>query len=188
MIERFVDEDVKTRLILSGITELEERGVKDFSLRRAAQLAGVSCAAPYRYFKSKEDYIIRIFEYLASKWELLSAEVIKSFPDEPKRQIIELCMANLRFWLANRNLRSVIFAFGGENCIIKITDFNSSLCNSVSAFYKSLGLEDFEASVKTNALHATLIGYVTLIGNGELADSADIIKSIYSEIGKMLEV
>ena len=48
-------EDVKTRLLLAGVKELSEYGARDFSLRRAAEAAGVSCAAPYRYFKGKEE-------------------------------------------------------------------------------------------------------------------------------------
>ncbi|MBO5879898.1 MAG: helix-turn-helix transcriptional regulator, partial [Clostridia bacterium] len=54
MEDRFVEENVKHRLILAGIRELEEYGITDFSLRRVAVSAQVSCAAPYRHFKSKE--------------------------------------------------------------------------------------------------------------------------------------
>ncbi len=57
MEEAFQKEDVKTRLLLAGLNELSEYGVRDFSLRRAAEAAGVSCAAPYRYFKGKEEYV-----------------------------------------------------------------------------------------------------------------------------------
>ena len=57
MEDRFIEENVRLRLILSGISELEEHGIADFSLRRAAMGAQVSCAASYRHFKSKEEYI-----------------------------------------------------------------------------------------------------------------------------------
>ena len=52
----FIEGSVRTRLIVAGINELEERGVKDFSLRRVALAAEVSCAAPYRHFKDKDDF------------------------------------------------------------------------------------------------------------------------------------
>ena len=32
----FIEKNVRTRLIVAGINELEERGIRDFSLRRAA--------------------------------------------------------------------------------------------------------------------------------------------------------
>ena len=51
MEEKITVDDVRSRLLFSGLKELERHGVSDFSLRRVAQDAGVSCAAPYRHFK-----------------------------------------------------------------------------------------------------------------------------------------
>ena len=49
--KKYVD-DVRTRLVLAGIGELSERGVKEFSLRVVAIAAQVSCAAAYRHCES----------------------------------------------------------------------------------------------------------------------------------------
>ena len=107
MEERMLEESVKLRLILSGINELEEHGLADFSLRRAAMGAQVSCAAPYRHFKGKDDYIRAIIKYVNSNWELLSKEIENVFFDDPSRLVIEICMANIRFWISNHNYRTV---------------------------------------------------------------------------------
>ena len=45
----------RERLILAGIKVIEENGVSGFSIRRTAAECGVSCAAPYKHFKDKED-------------------------------------------------------------------------------------------------------------------------------------
>ena len=66
MEEAYVEKSVRTRLILAGITELEEHGLGDFSLRRAALAAQVSCAAPYRHFKDKDEYIREIITHVAT--------------------------------------------------------------------------------------------------------------------------
>ena len=104
MEDRFIEENVRHRLILSGISELEEQGIAGFSLRRAALGAQVSCAAPYRHFKDKEEYISEIIAYVGSKWELLHKEIAEIFKDDPSSLVIETCIANLRFRIANRNL------------------------------------------------------------------------------------
>lgn len=104
MEDRFVEEDVRHRLILSGIAELEEHGISGFSLRRAAMGAQVSCAAPYRHFKDKEEYINEIISYVGSKWELLSREIEAIFEADLRALVIEICIASLRFRIANRNL------------------------------------------------------------------------------------
>ena len=103
MEDRFVEEDVRHRLILSG-AELEEHGISGFSLRRAAVGAQVSCAAPYRHFKDKEEYINEIISYVGSKWELLSREIEAIFEADLRALVIEICIASLRFRIANRHL------------------------------------------------------------------------------------
>ncbi len=184
--ERFMEEDVKTRLILSGITELEEHGIKDFSLRRSAELAGVSCAAPYRYFKSKEEYIAKIFAYLASKWELLFNEISQALSGGGKRLVCELCIANIRFWLANRNLRSALLISGGTE-YIKISDFDKSLTEAVDTYFIECGANGEEASERTNAVRAALYGYITLIGAGELPNTDESFELIKRELYKRFE-
>ena len=108
MEQEFIENSVRTRLILAGISEIEEHGVNDFSLRRAALSAQVSCAAPYRHFKDKEEFISEIIRYICAKWELLCHQIVTVFEHEARRKVIELAVANLRFWIANPNFRSVL--------------------------------------------------------------------------------
>ena len=80
MPEVFTDK-LKDRLILAGLKELEEHGIKDFSLRRVATSAEVSCAAPYRHFKDKEQLIDAIIEYVKEGWMVLCAQINEVFSD-----------------------------------------------------------------------------------------------------------
>jgi AcrR family transcriptional regulator len=185
MIERFVDEDVRTRLILAGITELEERGARDFSLRRAAESAGVSCAAPYRYFKSKEEYVSEIFSYLASKWNLMFSEIKTAYRGEGERLVTELSLAYIRFWLANKNLRSALL-FSGEVGGVRISDFDSGIKSASSELFEKRGVASQSAEEKSNALSALLLGYVALIGTGELTYDERTMETVRSFISSFL--
>ncbi|MBQ9131598.1 MAG: helix-turn-helix transcriptional regulator, partial [Clostridia bacterium] len=60
MEEGYTSHAVRERLIIAGIRELEAHGLNDFSLRRVAVACEVSCAAPYRHFKDKEELILEI--------------------------------------------------------------------------------------------------------------------------------
>ena len=51
-------------LILAGIDEINAHSVTDFSIRRVAEACGVSCAAPYKHFKDKREFIASIIEYV----------------------------------------------------------------------------------------------------------------------------
>ena len=57
MKEGFTEGGLRDRLIIAGIEEISLYGIKDFSLRRVAMRCNASCAAPYRHFKNREDFI-----------------------------------------------------------------------------------------------------------------------------------
>ena len=145
MEQNYIEESVRARLILAGIGELEEHGITDFSLRRAALSAQVSCAAPYRHFKDKDEYIKEIIRYVASKWELLTNEIKKVFSDNPRRLAIETAIASLRFRAANSNFRSVftLAAKGGEESV-----FDTAVIDSVSEYCNSRGITDKARNLK----------------------------------------
>ncbi|MBR2343298.1 MAG: TetR/AcrR family transcriptional regulator [Clostridia bacterium] len=102
-------EGVRERLILAGLAELEEHGFTDFSLRRVASAAQVSCAAPYRHFKDKDELILEVIRYVREGWSLLCRNIAEVFASEPATRVVELAAAGIRFWLANGSFRSVLF-------------------------------------------------------------------------------
>ena len=74
--EYYKSEELPTALVLAGIKEIENHGLSDFSLRRVATLCGVSCAAPYRHFKNKNELILAILSYINSQWGILQQQII----------------------------------------------------------------------------------------------------------------
>src|SRR5215212_2095178 len=54
--------NLREALVQAGLKLLTEGGVQGLSLRAAAQLAGVSHAAPYRHFKDKDGLVAAIAE------------------------------------------------------------------------------------------------------------------------------
>jgi AcrR family transcriptional regulator len=54
--------DLRRALVQAGLKLLGERGVAGLSLRAAAELAGVSHAAPYRHFRDKSALVAAIAE------------------------------------------------------------------------------------------------------------------------------
>ena len=133
MQKEYIERNVRDRLIIAGINELEERGIRDFSLRRCALSAEVSCAAPYRHFKDKEDFISEIIKYISSKWMLLCSEIERIFTSDKRRLIIELAVANLRFWLANANYRSVLLTVSTSSGDV-LSYFDAPLMSAIDSW------------------------------------------------------
>lgn len=99
--------ELREELLLAGIAELEIRGLGGFSLRRVAAACGVSCAAPYKHFESKEAFIAAILSYIHEKWELLESHICTAFPNGGTARLAELCLADIRFWLGNPHFHTV---------------------------------------------------------------------------------
>lgn len=104
-----VDQSVKERLLVAGLREIEEHGFNDFSLRRVASLCNLSCAAPYRHFKDKEELLIEIFKYINSRWQMLAKEINRAYSDNTVRKLVELSVAYLRFLIVTPSYLSMMF-------------------------------------------------------------------------------
>ena len=160
MQTELIENSVRDRLIIAGINELWERGIKDFSLRRVALAAEVSCAAPYRHFKDKDEFVAEIIKYIASKWELLCRQIEAVYKDDLSRRIIELSVSNMRFWLANPNYRSVFMTVTPSGVDV-FSMFDSSLMSALSEWCREKGA-DYES--KKYALRALIYGTLMLVG------------------------
>ena len=165
----YIEDGVKTRLLISGINEIEEHGINDFSLRRAALGAQVSCAAPYRHFKDKDEYINEIIKYIGSRLFLLCNEIKNIFKDDNRKLILELSMANLRFWLANSNYRSVLLhspETGKTSNDSRLMQFDTLIDEAVESYCRECGLDD-KAELKKYNLRTLIYGTVMLMSTGD---------------------
>lgn len=163
MEESYVESSVRTRLILAGINEIRDRGIKDFSLRRAAIGAEVSCAAPYRHFKNKEEFIEEIVKYIAAKWDLLGREIFRVYENCTRQLLIELAVAELRFWVANPNFRSVLMLIDAK---FVSDSFESLFLDALNKYCEERECID-QYQDKVYFVRAMIYGTLTLIGVGK---------------------
>ena len=80
--------DTRTRLILYGLRYMAENGTDNISLRKIAAECGVSCAAPYKHFEDKDDFIAAIIQYVADKWTEIANGIINEYPDDMRKQLV----------------------------------------------------------------------------------------------------
>lgn len=180
MEEKITVDDVRSRLLFSGLKELERHGVSDFSLRRVAQDAGVSCAAPYRHFKDKDELIGAVIEFVVDGWTLLSGQISEIFAADVKALIVELAVAGLRFWIANGNFRTVITVSATLGAAERgaIKNFDRPIVDAVSKYAKEREIENSDPIIFK--LLSMLYGAVILVDGGyESADkAADNLRSV----------
>ena len=102
------DEGIRERLIIAGIKEIENHGLNDFSLRRVASMCEVSCAAPYRHYKNKDELVLAIISYINSRWDMMGEQIERTFEGDVARQLLELSVSLVRFLIANTNYLSIM--------------------------------------------------------------------------------
>ena len=190
-MEEFVSNDtVKEKLIIAGISELELHGIADFSLRRVASECNVSCAAPYKHFKSKEDFIGEIVSYIHNQWLMLQQQVMSVFEENSKRRLVEMCVAYIRFWIGNRHFRAVLMmntdsiTDGRANtklhmsrCIQKLTE----------DYCREKGLPNSEWETKAFKINALVYGAALMTDNNMLDANEDTIKMLRKCIEQELD-
>ncbi len=185
MEEEYIAESVKKRLILSGLKELDKHGVRDFSLRRVAIDAGVSCAAPYRHFKDKDELISEIIGYVFDGWVLLSERIFEIFSADARALVTELSVSGLRFFIANGNFRTVLMTANavGQNGSRGLDIFDGPITEAVRRLCEAEKREDGELLVFK--IRSMLYGAIMLVDGGyENADVAadNLKKSIIGEL------
>ena len=176
-------ETLRDRLLIAGTDEIGRYGIADFSLRRVAAACNTSCAAPYRHFKNKEDFILEIIRYINRQWELLRDQILSLFAGDIRRQLAEVCLAYIRFWVANPNYRSVLTASegktAGESGKADIDGLIREYCRSVRA-------DETETTRMLCAVKAFLYGITAMLENGELHNTPETFELIRGVIEREL--
>lgn len=107
--------DLRNALIQAGLKLLSEGGVADLSLRAAAELAGVSHAAPYRHFKDKNALVGAIAE---EGFRLLTRQMRAAIEAAGSTDLLERLRAAARGYIAFAVKHPAYFRtiFGGFVC------------------------------------------------------------------------
>ena len=157
--------ELREALLLAGISELEAHGLTDFSLRRVAAACGVSCAAPYKHFESKEAFISAILAYIREKRELLEEHLCTAFPEAGRARLLELCLADVRFWLGNPHFYAVHMMEKQEGATL----LGSYAEREIAALSRETG-RDAEALAYT--LRSLVLGAIRMLADGTLPNES----------------
>jgi len=100
--------NLKNELIEMGLEYIDKNGVESLSLRKLAETAGVSCAAPYAHFKNKEDFLTAIQDYITERFmDVLTGAA--EFCNDKSRLLIVLGISYVRFFYENPLYYSFLF-------------------------------------------------------------------------------
>ena len=81
--ETYHHKDLKNQLIEKGIELVSVEGLKSFSLRKVAAACGVSHAAPYSHFHSKDELLNAMQSYITAEFSKTLEDTIATQGDSP---------------------------------------------------------------------------------------------------------
>lgn len=187
MEDHYLEADITKRLILAGMRELDEHGAADFSLRRVAQMCGLSCAAPYRHFKSRDALLLAIIRYVNAEWKLLFDQMASLYASDLGRLIRETCAATIRFFLANTSYRTVLFSVfsdGDPDRSRERRQIASILDELTRRYCEERNFSDVEP--RSFAIRSALYGAIRIACDGEAVSSDHAVEMHVAHIAKIL--
>ncbi|MCX7747225.1 MAG: TetR/AcrR family transcriptional regulator [Clostridia bacterium] len=107
----------------AGIELINREGAKQLSLRKVAALCGVSQAAPYSHFQSKEDLLEAMRNYVTERFMEVLVNSVQSFRDQndPKR-LIQMGKSYVMFFIENPQYFSFLFSQHGVEVNLSLHD------------------------------------------------------------------
>jgi len=173
-------------LIEKGLQLLNSVGLEAFSLRKVADMCGVSHAAPYRHFKNKEELISAITMNVSERFTSLINEALIRYEGENRKQIMEVSKLYVKFMVENPEHFKFIFMVDHHDpIIIKNGDFIQTDKWIISIFKKLfMGLRKNESadengwSIDALTVWSLIHGFTTLLINNTIAYEGDYLDAV----------
>lgn len=177
--------NIREKLILAGIREIEKNGVRNFSLRQVAKSCNVSCAAPFKHFKDKEDFINSINKYINERWYIRQERIKEKYPDDVETQLFEMIMEYIRFYVEFPHFIPIVLlndplnnGKGGE---LK-HDISISARRLIRKYCVQTNMDRSTEKRKTFIIKSIIYGAALLISSGDLEYNEENFELITNEV------
>ena len=151
----------RERLIEAGILELQEYGIQGFSLRRVAQSCDLSCAAPYKHFRDKQELLQAVADTLNRRWFARQSDALTQLGGDTGAQLRTICREYLRFLCDNPHFCALITQRDedtGKWRLNRLFDQSSTTKRLIVQYAKEHSMTDQVAYGRVYAIRALLYG------------------------------
>ena len=189
---RTANEANKEKFLKAAVSELEEHGIADFSIRRVAKKCGVSCAAPYKHFESKNDLLVEVMRYIGKKWCDVLSDTVEAHRDEPIRErLIAICMAYIAFLCTYPEYQTILYmsdrVFEPE-VLAEKSKVSGTTIELVSEYCNNLDIDEDTRMRKFFVVRSLLFGGAIMINSGMLPFNSKTMDMIKSNIVREFEI
>lgn len=186
----FEGKDLRARLIRAGTEELNAHGLEEFSVRRVAASCGVSCAAPYKYFKDKHAFVCAIISNINQQWnsyQRAAAEGLTSTRDK----LLAVCLAYVRFLAEFPQFRAIImmkYAGQDEEFNALRGRLNTQTYALVARLCKEHNISEEARRRKVYVFRSLIYGAALMFDKGEMEYSEESLNLVRQTLERELEL
>jgi AcrR family transcriptional regulator len=188
----FLEED----LIEKGLQLLNSVGLEAFSLRKVADMCGVSHAAPYRHFKNKEELIYAITMSVSNEFTLSINEVLVKNEGDYRKQIMAVCNLYVKFMVENPEHFRFIFMTNHQDPIIMKNENFIQTDRWIVSIFKNLfiGLRKNESadengwSIDALTVWSLIHGLTTMLVNNTIVYEGNYLDAVSVMLEKKLKL
>ncbi len=183
--------NVKQRLILAGIEEIRENGIRNFSTRRVAARCGVSCAAPYKHFADQNAMLQAIVDHINQEWYARQDVIVEKYAGDTRRQLVEISMAYISFLVEFPSFRSTIMMKDVEDAPENVRAKSKlSECTKqlIGRYCREAGLSPEAEARKTYVVRSLIYGAALMLDNGELPNTQESQRFIQEAIDREFDL
>ena len=167
--------NTREELIKAGVEEINRYGVAGFSMRRIAQLCGVSCGAPYKHFGDRKEFIAAIIDDVNAQWHA--------------RQIVEMSTGYVQFLAENPHLRAILTLKDRDfdNVYHRVRgELSSPTQRLIQRYCQEEQLDEETRQRKVYVVRSLIFGAAIQFDNGELPYSEHTLKMVHDSIEREL--
>ena len=179
--------NLREQLILAGIEEINTHGVNDFSIRRTALACGVSCAAPYKHFKDKRDFICAIIDHVNDQWHQREEQVLAMCGSSLREQIVAISVQHVVFLMEKPHYREILML--KDNLYHRIRGQGHSIMQQLqTAYFQQQGFDEATCRRKLMTVRSVIYGSVFLFGIGAVEFDQEAIDQIRQVIDREFDL
>lgn len=166
--------DTREQLLLAGIEYIEKNGIEKLSMRQLASSIGLSCAAPYKHYKNKNEFIVAIIRYIKDEWNSITKKIALSHEnkDTSTREILtEISIEYIRFLVEHPSFRAIIL-MNDENLSPEQAKEKNELSERSRSFImkycSEVGMSEEDRIRKTFIVRSIIYGASLMMDSGEI--------------------
>ena len=174
-----------------GISEINTHGITGFSIRRVAEACGVSCAAPYKHFKDKREFVASVIDYVNDQWRQRQLEVLEAAGDDFRQQIVAVSVNYIRFLMDKPYYRAILTLKDDEfdNIYHRRRGQLSSRSQKLEEeFFATTDWDKAKQRRKLFVVRSMIFGAIVMFDNDELKYNDETMEMIRCNINREFDL